>query len=303
MTDSKLIKLRPQNEKTDVEITLPAPRAGFRSFFAWSLNKAGSTLLTRMLDDYFSAISHPRVDVPGLLFRNGLPSNIGADQYQKTLFTEGYAYIGWRNPAALRAKEFPFEQVKNILLVRDPRDRLVSSYFSIAHSHSIPKSGGLRDTMVTDRQKAKQLGNVNEWIRSEPKEFNNFLAGLNGFHKNLPPSSTRIYRYEDIIFRKKDFLSDLVEYSGAEYDATLIQQVADRHDIRPSKERPSQHVRQVKYGNYKEHFDANSLALTAEKYATCLDVYDYNNEEGFGGRIVFAREGDEAKAVLSRVLL
>lgn len=299
----KLIRLRPENSETDVEIALPEPKAGFRSFFAWSMNKAGSTLLTRMLNDYFTAISYPHIDVPGLLFRNGLPSNIGADQYRKTLFAEGYAYIGWRNPAALRVKNFPFEKVKNILLVRDPRDRLVSSYFSIAHSHAIPKSGGLRDTMSADRQKAKQLGNVNEWIRSEPKEFHNFVAGLNGFHKNLPPASTRIYRYEDIIFRKQDFLSDLIHYSDAPHDPAIIEQVAAKHDIRPSKERPDQHVRQVKFGNYKEHFDAESLARAAEKYATCLDVYDYNNEAGFGEKIVYAKEGDEAEAVLGKALL
>ena len=299
----KLIKLRPENSDTDVEIALPAPKAGFPSFFAWSLNKAGSTLLTRMLDDYFSAISYPRIDVPGLLFRNGLPSNIGAEQYRKTLFSEGYAYIGWRNPAALRAKGFPFDKVKNILLVRDPRDRLVSSYFSVAHSHSIPDSGGLRNTMSAERQKAKQLGNVNEWVRSEPKEFHNFLAGLNGFHKNLPPNSTRIYRYEDIIFRKKDFLADVIEYSGATYDPALIDKVAEKHDIRPSKERPEHHVRQVKFGNYKEHFDEESMARTAEKYAACLDVYGFNDEQTFGDKIVFAKEGKEAKAVLSRELL
>lgn len=284
-------------------LDFPHPAPSGKSFFAWSLNKAGSTLLTRMLEDYLASVNHPTLNIPGILFQNGLSSNIGAKEYKKILFAEGYAYVGWRNPAALKVKLFDFTQVKNILLVRDPRDRLVSSYFSIAHSHAIPKCGALKETMEASRKTAQHLGNVNDWINSEPKELHSFLMGMNGYHKNLPSASTRIYRYEDIIYRKEEFLADMIEYAGLPYDTGRIRDTATKHDIRPSNERPNHHVRQVKYGNFREHMNSESQNAVEKKYRICLEAYGYFDSEKFGEQLVYAKEGEDAHSVLSKDLL
>lgn len=285
-----------------VNIELPSPRSGFTSLFAWSLNKAGSTLLTRMLDDYFAGVSVPRIDIPGLLFQHGLSSDIGPEEYAKLLSAEGYAYIGWRNGAAFKVQQFRFRDANHVLLVRDPRDRLVSSYFSVAYSHSIPQTGALGATMDADRKHATSLSGADAWLHSEPKELNRFLGVLDVFHRQLPARRTRIYRYEDIIYRKAEFLRDMAEYAGAPIDDALIERVAEIHDKRPSVERPNQHIRQVQYGNHKKHLGPETLAMVNEQYRAYLDAYGYENESEFGKTLVFAREGEAAERVLRQKL-
>jgi len=297
------ISTKTAEGEAPVEIELPPPRAGFTSLFAWSLNKAGSTLLTRLLDDYFAGISYPRINIPGLLFQHGLSSDIGPAEYAKLLYAEGYAYVGWRNGAALKVQDFRFRDANHALLVRDPRDRLVSAYFSVAHSHAIPQAGALSAAMGADRERASALSGADEWLRSNPKEFHRFLGVLDVFHRQLPPRKTRIYRYEDIIYRKREFLRDIAAYAGAPINDGLVNCVADLHDKRPIAERPNEHVRQVKFGNYKKHLSRETLAAVEEKYRAYLSAYDYGDESDFGKALVFAREGQEARSVLNQKLL
>lgn len=302
-TNNIEIMLSEKPGSAPVVVEFPPPLAGFQSFFAWSVYKAGSTLLTRMLEDYLAAIKFPVLNVPGILFRSGLSSDIGKNEYKKILFQEGYAYVGWRNAAALKVELFDFGRVKNIFLVRDPRDRLVSSYFSIAHSHSIPAQGSLKGVMEAGRKSAIDLGNVNDWLRTFPKEFSSFLVSMDTFHETLPAESTRIYRYEDIIFRKEEFLQDIVVYAGLPNYSDHIRDVARKHDIRPLDERPDRHIRQVNSGNFRKHLSAESLEVVESKYRHYLEAYGYFESEKFGKQLVFAAEGKEARRVLSVDLL
>lgn len=302
-TNKIVITPSEKSSATSIVLDFPPPVDGFQSLFAWGTYKAGSTLLTKMLEDYLAAVKFPALNVPGTLFRSGLSGDIGEKEYIKTLFREGYAYIGWRNAAALKVKLFDFGQVKNIFLVRDPRDRLVSSYFSIAHSHSIPAQGSLKGVMEAGRKTAKDLGNVNDWLSTSPKELGGFLVSMDTFHKNLPAESTRIYRYEDIIFRKEEFLRDIVAYAGLPNDSVHIRDIARKHDIRPTDERPDRHIRQVKSGNFRKYMSAKSIETVESKYRHYLEAYGYFKNEKFGKQLVFAAEGNEARRVLSVDLL
>jgi hypothetical protein len=112
--------------------------------------------------------------------------------------------------------------------------------------------------------------------------------------------TTRVYRYEDVIFRKEAWLQDMLEFLGIEHKPRWVKQLANRHDLRPEQENPTRHVRQVTPGNFREHFNAETLELLNHQFSDHLLLYDYNNPSAFGRELVFAEEGEQAQQLFKR---
>ena len=62
------------------------------------------------------------------------------------------------------------EKYKVILVTRDPRDILVSDYYSIAYSHSVPsKTGNKYDKFMSKRNKAREY-TIDDFVISDPSD-------------------------------------------------------------------------------------------------------------------------------------
>ena len=92
---------------------------------------------------------------------------------------------------------------KFVFLVRDPRDRLISFYYSFSRSHVIPVTGEMRESIQAQR-KAILLKTPDEDAKNRMIPF--VLNIIDLYHSKLPPETTRVYRYEDVIFRKEEWL-------------------------------------------------------------------------------------------------
>lgn len=294
--------MRSHNRKLETKdggtIEIPFPASSDRSsFFAFSLFKAGSTLLHKMLAEYCSREKVPAVDIPTRLFKAGLRIHmITPASMESALYDRGYGYLGWRGP--LYNVNFDFSRTRNILLVRDPRDRLVSMYFSWAYSHVTPGAGEARDHLQALREKVLGFGSVNEWVMGDPQALRAIIAPLNRFHAMLPAETTRLYRYEDVIYGKSEWLSDMLEFMGVEVDPGLVDEIAVKNDLRPESEKPDEHVRQVAPGNYRKHITGEALDYLDDVYEEYIRAYGYDDEGSIAKRLVYAREGREAASVL-----
>jgi len=73
---------------------------------------------------------------------------------QSIIYPIGYAYIGFR-----RFFNFPLDidltKNKKIYLARDPKDALVSRYFSSKYSHTVPEYGLIRERILEKRKNIK----------------------------------------------------------------------------------------------------------------------------------------------------
>lgn len=284
------------DDNQELQIVIPKTKylPDCRSF-AFSLHKAGSSLLTALLQEYCQLLDIPTINLPSILFINGKDEKTVkvTDELKRLLEIDGYCYLGWRN--YMDFLDFiDLNRSKNILLVRDPRDRLISYYFSVRQSHVMPPKGDLKNQLIALREKSSRQS-PDHTVKNLLPEF---TMNQNFYQSKLSPHNTRIYRYEDVIYRKEEWLSDMVAYFGFPYDKKTVAEIAQKHDIRPEAENPDAHIRQVKPGNHKFHLKSGTLKtldIELNKYLRC---YDYLTPENFGTRLVFAREGSESGKAL-----
>jgi hypothetical protein len=119
------------------------------SFFIFSLPKAGSTLLMQMITDVCLLQNIPIVDLATEIFNRGIQPGMLKDDINAIWNEKGYAYLGFRS--FFPAINFDFARTKNILLVRDPRDMVVSLYFSLKYSHVEPSEDAGADNTASKR--------------------------------------------------------------------------------------------------------------------------------------------------------
>jgi len=135
--------------------------------------------------------------------------------------------------------------------VRDPRDALVSEYFSNAYSHAIPEgdsSSGVRGELLAERQTALASPIEDYVLGRAPALQRTYQEYLKLFGERRPA----IFRYEDYIFRKDKLIEDIGTVIGCKFDAHFVKLVLSWADVRPESEDPHRFVRKVSPGDHTD---------------------------------------------------
>jgi hypothetical protein len=265
MQEKHILKT-PAGETT---INVPPP-GNFRSFYVFAMHKSGSTLLNKMLDTAFIRVGVPQIAIPDVAFAAGLPDDPILNP-EEIIFDSGYCYRGFRIfPSYLR--NFDITKNKKILLVRDPRDMIVSHYFSMSQSHVIPDSGPVRDELISLRDSIKEV-NIDDFCL----QYSEVLKDEFKSYRTVFESELRVYRYEDIIFKKLDWLNDMLWYLGFGLSSDDRNRIVEENDIRPATERPQEHIRQVTPGNHRKHLSDMTVQRLNSEFRDILDQFGYND--------------------------
>jgi hypothetical protein len=220
-----------------------------RCYFVFGVRKSGSSILNNMLHAVADMNGIRYVDVAGVLFDRGLR----VPQWQRdpeltTILRPGNLFGGFRNfPLSFLDNE-QFEAGKKVLLVRDPRDALVSEYFSNAYSHSVPQAGEFRDKMLQLRSDA---------LRSEIDAYVLKMAPmlkrtLKEYFSLKRDDTLLLLKYEDVITEKRRLINDICRFFGWTVSDQQVNQILGWADVIPSEERPTEFIRKVLPGDHLE---------------------------------------------------
>ena len=224
--------------------------------------------MNNMMEEALARAGVPQIDIPRTAFYAGLPEN-NVTNPQDLIFEHGYCYRGFRNfPPYLRG--FDIAKSKKVLLIRDPRDMLVSYYFSMAQSHFVPNAGVVREHLLRQRAAAAAV-DVNDYCISKIDYFKEEFRG----YTSILGQQIRVFRYEDVIFRKAEWLAEMLLYFDVELADNEIQRIAKANDIRPERERPGDHIRQVTPGNFRKHLTKETIERLNNAYSEELAAYHY----------------------------
>ncbi|MDO6523495.1 sulfotransferase domain-containing protein [Shimia thalassica] len=266
------VLLRDEFEGQPFEITAEYDQPPENSTFFVGVAKSGSTLLHMIVEDLCDALDERICNISDTCFRAGIPERKLPPSIVPGVTANNKAnYYGFRNIGKLMTCP-SFREDPKILLVRDPRDALTSLYFSMQKSHSLPKSGRTAEIISEQREKASSM-DIDEFVCSGNGDF--ILFTLNEIASVLWLPNLHVSRYEDIIFKKKEWIQNFCEFAKKPLDDALLDRILEKHDIVPNGEDSSRHIRQVAPGNYLKHLSASSVQYIENKCEKAMTVFGY----------------------------
>jgi hypothetical protein len=238
--------------------------------FAFGVHKAGSTLMHNMLAAACQQAGVAWTNVPGVLFDRGIfEPDWQSDTALVPVFQAGGVHLGFRVFAPLLLDpRVQLSQRRSVLLLRDPRDALVSEFFSYGGqlSHVLPK------------ENAEQLLQKVSQSRNEDidtyclRVARGYCAKIDTYRQALAGSNHREFRYEEVFFDKQRFLAEIFTHFGIAVDAGIVASVASKYDIRPAVEDPSKHIRKGYPGDFREKLQPSTVARLNEIFAAHRDL-------------------------------
>ena len=167
------------------------------------------------------------------------------------------------------------EQYKIILIVRDPRDVLVSGYFSKAFSHPLPPSESDKRARFEENRQQAQTETIDEYVLKNSEKIYDIYTD---YVQYLLEKNTHVYvcKYEEMINDFETWLMGLLNYAELEISPELKQQFITEHQAKiPKKEDPNQHLRKGKAGDYKTKLQAKTIDNLNIKFKEILKYFNF----------------------------
>jgi len=249
-----------------------------RAFFVLGIRKAGSTLLNRICAALARYNSVNFVDIAGTFFQNNIPVSewINEKGLRKVL-RPGNAYVGFRNMPLCFSGSRTFTNAKKVLLVRDPRDALVSEFFSNAYSHSMPAKQaferGATANIMLERKRALE-STIQEYVSARmPLMRRTFLE----YRPITSDPNALILKYEDVVFRKREMIAAILKHFRWECGPHAITKLLDKVDIRHPEEDPTAFIRKVTPGDHREKLSATAIAELNLQLREAMELFGYGD--------------------------
>ncbi|MBU2942165.1 sulfotransferase domain-containing protein [Shimia thalassica] len=242
-------------------------------YFVLGIRKSGSSIFNNICTALGKFNDVEFVDIGGKMFSAGVLENEWVNKPEvETLLAPGNLYGGFRTFPQGIAQTATFKRHPKVLMVRDPRDVLVSEFFSNAYSHSLPEDGEGRERFEEERKKAVELG-LEEYIENRIDHIARTCAPFVEL-KNDP--LTKVFRYEDVIFEKAQLMRDVCDHFGWSITQGQIDAINSWADVRPQTENPTEFVRKVTPGDYKEKMNPKAQQKVIEATAAFSKAFDYS---------------------------
>ena len=258
------------NERT-LSFEIDARRAE-RAWFALGVRKSGSSIFSSIVGALAIFNEIHAVDVPGTMFAAGV-RYVEWNNHPRIadLLWRGNVYIGFRDPPTAFYADPVFREGKKILMVRDPRDALVSEYYSNAFSHSLPTEQTGNTVLEQERAKALQ-SSLEAYVLERTEHLDLTVAG---YRKLIGDPNLLILRYEDVIFDKARWIREIAGHYGWQVSDELITNILGWADVRPDAENPQAFVRRVAPGDHLDKLSPGAIETVNGRLSDIWSEFGY----------------------------
>jgi len=254
--------------------TLPPTKSPDRpSVYVFSLPKAGSVLLDSIMRGLSERVGVTYVSLLGQFFELGLTEKDIPSSASKVFVDNGYCFGGFR--AYPKTFEIPnLATRRSIFLLRDPRDMLVSHYFSMRSSHADPGKALMTSRKSLPRRDRARVMNVDEYALDLASYY---VRQLDRYIDVLEASRDMftVFRYEDVIFNKRAWVADICNAFGWDVPERARNRIADRNDVVPRAENEAKHIRQVAPGDGMRKLKSETIEKLNQLFEKQLDYFGY----------------------------
>jgi len=258
--------------RLDGGIRRGARNGAHESVYFYTFHKCASTLFAGYLLQNIEGLRH--VDYARQIFRG--------DRIDELTFNEhGFVYgpirlSSKRTSPAYKQLVEPVSDIDfirdriAIFLVRDPRDIVVSAYYSFGYTHAFSPADEVRARQEELRNKIRGMS-IDEYALESAGEM---LANFETLDK-LSKACRRsvVLRYEDMIGNWNCFVRDLTKY--VEIKRPVLTQLYKKSRPR-KKEHVLSHRRSGKPGGFRDRLKAETVAALNATFKAVLERYRYD---------------------------
>lgn len=243
----------------------------FPSFFLFAFAKSGSVLVNALVRDLLTESGVPLIDLSTHLFERGIDINTFQCDLPLLFPPKGYCFSGFRMIPQWLIGSDVLRRARRVMVVRDPRDMLVSLYHSIKYSHLFPEATPQLQTLIDSMRRDTELS-IDEFCLLHAASFNAEFSKL----RMLPrDDDALILRYEDFVYDKVALARKLRDWCGLEIAEARIRELAATYDVIPNSDQPHAHVRQVHPGDHRRKLRAETIAALDTSLANFLAAFHY----------------------------
>ena len=244
-----------------------------RSILYFTVHKCASQYVGSILKELVGEVGMTPIDFGAYAFNFGdereffLQGKIGKEVWKK----EGYFYgplqhFSW-------ASMLDIEDYRVILMLRDPRDVLVSHYFSAAYSHSIPyHNKGVARQLLSAREKALAQ-TIDEYVLKIAPAFSDRYRAY--CEQLLNKSNVLFVKYEDMIDDFETWLGTIMNFLEIDERSEAISRIRREANVSVQEDIFS-HKRQATPGDHKRKLKSETVESLNSRFQTVLAVLGYS---------------------------
>lgn len=247
--------------------------AGLDVFLVFGVRKSGSSILNSVVEALANHVGMPYLDVAGELFRSGIPvGDWQSDAEILQLLRRGNVYGGFRDVPYAFTRAPNWAEFRKLLLVRDPRDALVSEYFSNAYSHEVPETGASREVMLDLRERANQV-DIDTFVVERARSM---VETLSQYLLVRDSENALVMKYEEFIPNKRESISQILDHFRWDVPDHVIAHVLEWADVLPTDEDPARFIRKVTPGDHREKLTPGTIADLNDLLGPVMTAYGYD---------------------------
>lgn len=248
-----------------------------QSILHFSLNKSATQYVKKVLTQATTSLGMATANLNGYAFHSDFPyldllSKEEFEQYQYLFKSKGYLYSVFGGMVdGLK----DLEQYLVVLMIRDPRDIVVSSYFSTAYSHPLPSDNSNKADDFYEKRARTQQMSVDEYALQESeivlKVYNRYIELLLEKHPTC-----YVTKYEDMVNDHEKWLNDLLAYCQLDIKESLRNQLLQQNKrLKPKAENVNDHMRKGVAGDFLEKLQPTTITTLNHKFAHILKRFGY----------------------------
>lgn len=243
------------------------------SVVAFTVHKAASIYFARLVEKLARDAGLTKIDFAGYRFKGGriAPGIFEPGEFSSRVYQpRGYLYGPFRtfNPAIPN-----LDRYRVVVNLRDPRDVLVSAYYSMAYSHYVPERENPDGAKaILAGREAALHSEIDVWVLKSMAQTRKIYAEY--CDQLLGRPNVFLSKYEKLVTDFDGWLKDLIEFLDFDPPAALIEELR-RGASFDVEENVTQHKRQVTPGDHKRKLKPETVDELNACFGDVLDRLQY----------------------------
>lgn len=156
-----------------------------------------------------------------------------------------------------------------ICFIRDPRDIIVSFFYSEAYSHAISRNDDIKSTQLQSRKYALEIG-IDQYAIEKTISLKSKFEIMIDILKNN--DNAILLRYEDMVYDYNNFYNKINKFIQLPEESRRI----IFENTRPKKKGKQDHRRNGEQGSYKNELKPETIEQVNNELKEIIDFFGYS---------------------------